>query len=162
MKKLAYFILGLGLGFLACKFLFQTESPKETEEVTIVKPKGVISPARAMTLDKNFNERHEAMSNVIGKPDNRSSWYSFEDMENYLAYTKNQTDSLGYSIDGIRIYFAAYGDKEYSTLFLVPTGTKKTAKGQNNFLPPTSGDIPGAGVLNDGSDGHPPSANYPQ
>ena len=163
MKQLAYFIIGLGLGFLACKFLFQDSTPREdVQEVVFVKPKGVIDSKRAMEYDKFFNERHALISDAIGKPDNRSSWYALQDIKDYLAYAENQTTELKYSMDGIRIYLGSHGNKEYTTMFLVPTGIPAESLLKNNFMPPTSGDIPGGDVLNDGGVGHPPSANYPQ
>jgi len=169
MKQLAYFIIGLGIGFFACKFLFQTEETKgDTQEATqvITKPEGVISPSRAKELDKNFNERHSLISNAIGKQDNRSSWYSLTDIENYLAYAKQQTGELGYTMDGIRIYVGSHGEKDFTTMFIVPTGNEKIQKGSllpaNILLLAGSSDIDDGDGLNDGGIGEPPSANYPQ
>lgn len=166
MKQLAYFIIGLGIGFLACKFLLQTEETKGEIEVIITKPKGVIPPLKAKELDKHFNKRHSLISDEIGKKDNRSSWYSLADIKNYLAYAKQQTGELGYTMDGIRIYVGAYGDNDFTTMFLVPTGNEKIQKGSllptNMLLQKGSSDISDGDVLNMGGNGGPPSANYPQ
>ncbi len=160
MKKLAYFIIGLGIGFLACKFLFNQSLTYDTME--IIKPKGVKTPEQARELDQNYNQRHALISKDLGIEDNRSSWYSLEDVENYLIYAKNQADTLGYKLDGIRIYEGAHSERGLTTMFLVPTGTPNKSATTNNFMPPSSGDIPEGDVLNDGSNGNPPSANYPQ
>ncbi len=160
MKKLAYFIIGLGIGFLACKFLFNQSLTNDTME--IIKPKGVITPEEAKELDQNYNQRHALISKDLGIEDNRSSWYSLKDIQDYLIYAEDQANTLGYKMDGIRIYEGAHGEKGLTTMFLVPTGVPADNMMKNNFLPPTSNDILGGNGLNDGGDGHPPSANYPQ
>jgi len=82
-------------------------------------------------------------------------------MKDYLAYAENQAGELKYKMDGIRIYLGSHGEDGLTTMFLVPTGVPNIT-GANNFLPPTSRDIPGGNPLNDGGIGDPPSANYPQ
>ncbi len=167
MKQLAYFIIGLGIGFLACKYLFQTEDIiGDMEEIEIVKPKGVIPPERAKELDQNFNERHALINKELGIDDNRSSWYSLTDIKDYLDYAENQSKDLRATMDGIRIYVGAYEDKGLTTMFLVPTSSTKIQKGSSlpfgMFTQGGSRDIKGADVLNMGGAGYPPSANYPQ
>ena len=50
-------------------------------------PRGVITPAEAKTLDQAFDSRHQLISNsIVKRPDNRSSWYSLQDMRDYLDY----------------------------------------------------------------------------
>lgn len=164
MKKLAYLFIGLLIGFLACKYLFNQSLTDNN--MGIIKPRGVISPKKAKELDQNFNARHAVISKEIGVADNRSSWYSLEDLENYLAYAKNQADSLGYKMDGIRVYAGAHGEKGLTTMFLVPTSNSKIQKGSTSpfgiMTQGGSGDIGGADPLNGGGDGNPPSHNYPQ
>ncbi|HLT33394.1 MAG TPA: hypothetical protein VKZ98_06350 [Aquaticitalea sp.] len=74
-------------------------------------------------------------------------------------------------MDGVRIYFAAYGENEtngmtgQATVFMVPTGVPTTAEASVLYfmLPPNDGgDILGAPGLNRGGEGDPPGANYPQ
>lgn len=166
MKQLAYFIIGLIVGLLVCKFFFQTENIKEVTEEVIIKPKGIISPTKAIKLDKNFNKRHALIKKELGIDDNRSSWYSLTDIKNYLVYAENQAKDLGATMDGIRIYLGAYEDNALTTMFLVPTSRTKIQKGGSSilemFAQGESSDLKGADVLNDGGAGHPPSANYPQ
>ncbi len=104
---------------------------------------------------------------MAGRPDNRSSWWSLEDIKNYLTYAENQADSLGYTLDGIRIYLGVYagnapnGKADYSTVFWVPTGKK--SKSEGNFLNISmfdGGNIPGGDPLNDGSNGNPLGGGY--
>ena len=161
MKKLTYLLLGLLIGFFACKYLFNQSLTNDTME--IIKPKGVITPEQAKQLDQNYNQRHALISKDLGLDDNRSSWYSIEDLENYLVYAKNQADTLGYKLDGIRIYEGAHGERGLTTMFLVPTGIPSENPNVKNLVArATAGDIPGGDALNDGNDGNPPSANYPQ
>lgn len=126
-------------------------------------PKGLISPKEAKSLNDAYTTRCELVSkNITKRPDNRSSWYALEDIENFLTYAKAQAKELGYEMDGIRIYCGAYpeenGQAGYSTSFIVPTSSNKIGEeggGESN-------DVPGANGLNHGGNGVPPSANYPQ
>jgi len=137
----------------------------------IIEPKGLISPERAKELDANWTKiRVKPIQNAIGKLDNRSVKFSLEDMRNYLDYAENQTKELGYTMDGVRIYFGAYDEYEtngkagQATVFLVPTGTRNLSEA-NMFgfmVQGVGGDIPGGSGLNDGEVGDPPQANYPQ
>ena len=167
MKKLVFLLFGIVIGAGVSYFYFNGQEATLEEE--IVKPKGVISPEEAKTLDQAFNSRHALISDsIVKKPDNRSSWYSLEDMKNYLKYAENQSRELGYTMDGVRLYLGAYPSTPknvgYTTMFLVPTGTKSISQGSmlNLTLQGGGGDIPGALGLNGGNDGEPPNANYPQ
>lgn len=157
MKQFAYLILGLIIGYFAHIILTSNESI-EMEASLIIKPKGVITSKEAIALDKNFDSRHELISDsIVGKKDNRSSWYSLEDIENYLKYTQHLSDSLGYKMDGIRIYLGSHEPKDFTTMFIVPTGLES-----GGMLPQKSSDLTDLGGLNGGTNGYPPSANYPQ
>lgn len=126
-------------------------------------PKGLITPKEAKALNDAYTLRCELVSKDITKrPDNRSSWYSLEEIENFLAYAKAQAKELGHEMDGVRIYCGAYPEEKgvagYSTSFIVPTsssnGEEKGGGGSN--------DIQGADGLNFGQNGTPPGGNYPQ
>ena len=126
-------------------------------------PKGLISPKQAKILNDAYTSRCELVSRDITKrPDNRSTWYSLEEIENFLSYAKAQAKELGYEMDGIRIYCGAYPEENrqagYSTSFIVPTASDKIAKEGDG----ESHDIQGANGLNFGQGGDPPAANYPQ
>ena len=126
-------------------------------------PKGLISPKQAKVLNDAYTARCELVSRDITKrPDNRSSWYSLEDIRTFLDLAEAQAKELGYEMDGIRIYCGAYPDENgevgYSTSFIVPTSSNKIGEeggGESN-------DVPGANGLNHGGNGVPPGANYPQ
>lgn len=124
-------------------------------------PKGLISPAEAKTMNDAYTSRCELISkDILKRPDNRSSWYSLEEIENFLTYAKAQAQDLGLEMDGIRIYCGAYpeenGETGYSTTFIVPTSPQTKDGGDNSH------DIKGANGLNRSTTGFPPGANYPQ
>ena len=127
------------------------------------KPKGIISPKEAKQLNDAFNTRCELISkDIVKRPDNRSSWWSLEDIRGYLDYAEKQAKELGHEMNGIRVYCGAHpevkGKVGYSTSFIVPTAEiidGKDGGGKN-------GDIPDAEALNRGQDGWPPNASYPQ
>jgi hypothetical protein len=169
MKKFMLLLLGFILGALAMYFYCCAD----IKEAALVKPSGLITPAQAKALDANWTAtRKRAVDSAAGRPDNRSSWWSLEDIQNYLAYAENQADSLGYEMNGIRVYLGVYpgnapnGKADYTTMFIVPTG-KKLHSGSNfnlfNFSTLAGGgDIPGGDGINDGGNGYPPDASYPQ
>ncbi|UAB75316.1 hypothetical protein [Mesoflavibacter sp. SCSIO 43206] len=117
------------------------------------KPQGIISAQEAQTLNDNWtNLRAKANEAAAGQPDNRSSWYSLDDMQNFLDYIKEKNDN----VNGVRFYLGVETTKEdpkgMTTIFMVPTEEKD---GKNI-------DIEGAEVMDRGLRGDPPPANYPQ
>jgi len=129
----------------------------------MAKIKGLISPKEAKQLNDAFTERCELISkNITKRPDNRSSWFSLEDIKAYLEYAENQAKELGHEMNGIRIYNGAYPTTKegvgYSTSFIVPTARIIDGKDSGGG----NGDIPDGDGLNDAQQGWPPNANYPQ
>ncbi|WP_336128854.1 hypothetical protein [Mesoflavibacter sp. CH_XMU1422-2] len=117
------------------------------------KPQGIISAQEAQTLNDNWtNLRAKANEAAVGQPDNRSSWYSLDDMQNFLDYIKENSDN----VNGVRFYLGVEITKEdlkgMTTIFMVPTEEKD---GKNI-------DIEGAEGMDRGLRGDPPPANYPQ
>lgn len=164
MKKASYVLIGIIIGALATYF-FCPRLPENSND-KIVKPKGLITPAEAKELNYNWTKtRKKAVDSAAGKVDDRSSSWSLSDIENYLAYAKNQSDSLGYDMTGIRVYLGVYpgnapnGKADYTTMFIVPTGKKSVSEASimDIMLPPPTSDLP-VNPLNDGSgsgDGYP-------
>ncbi|MCO4822397.1 MAG: hypothetical protein KC469_10035 [Flavobacteriaceae bacterium] len=127
------------------------------------KPKGIITPEEAKKLNDAFTARCELIGrDILKRPDNRSTWFSLEDIRAYLDYAENQAKENGYEMNGIRIYNGAYptveGKLGYSTSFIVPTKKIDEEKdgGDGNA------DIPDLEALNWGGTGWPPNASYPQ
>ncbi len=171
MKKFALLILGIILGALAMYF-YTNGTEGEPKALAIIKPKGVITPSEAKVLNDNWTkERSDLLfDSIAGRPDNRSAWWSVEDIQNYISYAENQTGELGYEMDGLRMYFGVYpksapdGRANYSTIFMVPTGKKRKSEGavfSINLLQGGGGDdIDGGDPLNKGHDGIPPGSGY--
>lgn len=169
MKKFVLLLFGFILGALAMYFYCCVDIQK----TVIEKPIGLITPTQAKALDANWTKsRKRAVDSAVGRPDNRSSWWSLEDIQNYLAFAENQADSLGYKMNGIRVYLGVYpgnapnGKADYTTMFMVPTGKKSNTEANFNFLNyfmlAGGSDIQGADGFNGGEPGNPPSSNYPQ
>jgi hypothetical protein len=167
MKKLSYIILGIGIGALATYYFCPRTIENKESEIKIVKPKGVITPLQAKGLNENWTTERKQANDLAAKihgrvVDNRSAWWSLEDVNNYLLYSKTQSDSLGYDMTGIRVYLGVYGKnagpatKDLTTMFLVPTG--KSSKASSFMFPPSIGDLP-VNPLNDGQGGQ---GGYPQ
>ncbi len=87
------------------------------------------------TVIKNYKqERWVHNSKRLGKEDSLSVWYSIEELEEFIAKSKDQ------GADGIKMYFGAY-DKDYKeqplyagrqTIALVATRQKETPTGLTN------------------------------
>lgn len=141
-------------------------------------PKGLITPLEAKKLNQQFvKTRSEELNKIIEKLDNKpnkqdslSSWFSLEELENYIAYVKQEGGKKGIDIDGLRVYFGAYeknlknpAKNNYSTIFFVPTTPKKQFKSKNTIKAiEGSSDTESIDGLNLGTLGDPPSATYPQ
>ncbi len=78
------------------------------------------------------HERWKYNSERIGKEDSLSSWYSIEELENFISTCKKHGG------DGVRIYFGAYpedfqANPQYAgrqTLVFVGTKRKETERGE--------------------------------
>lgn len=182
MKNFLLFLTGLILGFLVCYFINrddhiadEVEVVEETDMVVeepenqerFAKPGGLVTPDQMKILSENYNDRHAAVERVFGKEDNRSSWYSIDDIKSYLVYADSSASAKGYEMDGLRLYIGAKGDaknKGMVTLFISPTGKRITGEGSFlfNSYQGGSGDITDIDGLDDGSGGIPPSTGYPQ
>lgn len=161
MKNLIYTILGVIIGALLT-YYFCPRELKADESEKIVKPKGVISVEQAKKLNANWTlNRKAAVDSAAQKQgrneDDRSTYWSLDDIENYLGYAKNQADSLGYQMTGIRVYLGVYGKnagqtkKDLTTMFIVPTGKKSKASSFN--FRGNDEDIPEGEPLNNGDGG---------
>ncbi|MGY0392607.1 hypothetical protein ACW5R3_08645 [Bizionia sp. KMM 8389] len=170
MKNLSLLIIGIIIGALGTYYFCPNSPEDEVLLGSAVKPSGVITAAEAKALDMAFDSRHQLISDsIVNKPDNRSAWWSLEDIQNYLEYAEDQSSELGYKMDGIRLYLGAYpntakGTVGYTTMFFVPTGERVVAEGSSApfKLKRKGGDVPGGDGLNMGGLGEPPSINYPQ
>ncbi|WP_047546743.1 hypothetical protein [Psychroserpens sp. Hel_I_66] len=172
MKNLVLLILGFLLGALAMYFYCQKDKDS-LEGMNPLVPRGIINPDQIKTLTQAYNSRYDSINATVFKDvkggDNRSSWYSLEDVRNYLTIAEQQAKDLKYNMDGVRLYLGAQpmvGDTPgYTTLLFVPTGTPMGSEGNLlNFTLQGGGgrDIPGGPGLDMGNGGDPPSSNYPQ
>ena len=172
MKNLGPLIIGIILGALAMYFYCSTDKMEaESESSTATVPKGIITSKEAKVLDEAFNLKHRIINDSLFKKssdggDNRSSWWSIEEIQNYINHAENQTGQLGYTMDGLRVYLGSYpganGETGLTTMFFVPTGYKNKSNGSILPMQGGGGDVPGGDGLNRGHQGDPPSSNYPQ
>lgn len=164
MKKLLLLLLGFAIGFLVAYFCYCNQTNLDN----MATPKGIIKSSDAKILDQAFDSRHQLISDsIVGRPDNRSAWWSIDDIEAYIKHARAQATTLGYDLNGIRVYLGAYPDVSkdvgYTTMFLAPTGVPSVSEGSSaNLKAANNGDVPGGDVLNSGEAGDPPAANYPQ
>jgi len=133
------------------------------------KPNNLITKERAIELCKAHDTKHAAISRAINAQDNRSTWYSLEELKEYIAYIEAQGREKGYNVEGIRFYVGSYpendrvsGKSNSTTIFLAPTGTKANQrKAMTVSQESSSPDITEIDPLNMGQTGWPPHASYP-
>ncbi len=109
--------------------------------VKIKPPKQVIDYEYADALEEEYKRtRYDTILKYLKiKKDARDFWFDLKELKKYIAYVEQEADSLGYKKLGIRIYNGVYpknkkfADPGISTVFLVPTGIKRTSKA--SFLP---------------------------
>jgi hypothetical protein len=104
-----------------------------TQQKKSVRTGSDASSGQVANLIREYKKtRWSQNSERIGKPDSLSSWYSIEEMENFIVFAKSKGG------DGIRFYFAAYPEDytskpEYSgrqTLAMIATRSKITESGE--------------------------------
>ena len=182
MKKLVPIIIGIIIGavsmyFFAPKPMGKEVKPNVSTSLQAKKkpkaPKDTITCNYAKKLSENWEKNNDiemkSKENANGKKKKmRSVWWSLEEVNEYLAFAKEESTALGYTMTGIRVYLGNYGDtkkgpnkKQRNTMFIVPTGPKNVSKGSSLNISLQSrrrGDIP-APPLNDGTGGE---SGYPQ
>ena len=129
-----------------------------------------ITPTQAKSLNDNFvKTRSKAIDKAIGKKDAISSWFSLEEIKDYIDYVEKEAKDRKITINGIRVYFGAYGKNEdksvkknMSTVFMVPTTPKQGSQQKDGSGDPGGTDVGDMDGLNMGTLGDPPSATYPQ
>jgi hypothetical protein len=137
-----------------------------------------ITSKEAKELNQNFvKTRGKALDKIVetetGKPSKKdaiSSWFSIDDLKEYIAYVEAEGKAKKISINGLRVYFGAYSKndkttdkKALSTVFFVPTTPKAGSLQKDGLLGGDGGsDVEDIDGMNDGQTGNPPSAEYPQ
>lgn len=134
-----------------------------------------ISPKEAIELNQNFvKTKGKALDKIVEKEEKHphekdavSSWFSLDELKEYIAYVEAQGKEKGIEVNGLRIYFGSYSNNEkdadrkgLSTVFFAPTQAKVGVE-QNGELT-DDGDITDINPMNLGQLGQPPSATYPQ
>ena len=88
------------------------------------KPKNCISVEAAKALQKNWNDtRAIDIERAMGSKDVCAVTFNIEQLQEFINYVKDESAKQGIDNPGIRVYFAAYNDKESNkaTVFLNAT-----------------------------------------
>ncbi|GGD97152.1 hypothetical protein [Planktosalinus lacus] len=115
------------------------------------KPIKCITVEEARKLQDNWvSTRAKIIDSNLGIVDSREVHYSIEELEEYLAYVKEESQKQGINTPGIRVYFGAYDDSKsnYATIFMAPTEGETESSNNNYNIEP----------FNFGQSGHPPKA----
>lgn len=152
MKNLLSLLIGLIIGALISYYFFCSSGLTTPPPTTT--PAGIITANEAKQLSDNWANLRKAVNDSVayGGEDNRSSWYSIDDMEYYVNYAKDSLEA-----NGIRLYLGvdtSDGIGGLTTIFMVPTKS-----GARPASPPK--DISTANALDRGTGGTPPGQGYP-
>jgi len=119
-----------------------------------------ISQKDAKKLGQNYLEaKSPAMDGIVGKEDSNAIWFEIQDLENYIAYAKQEAENQGQIINGMRIYLGSYSKDEdnrelagMTTVFISATLEGVNAEANSEDL--------NADAFNFGGIGWPPKRVY--
>jgi len=133
------------------------------------KPNGLISPTQARALNEQFiKSRSKEMDKIVKKltgdkkeQDAYCTWFSIEELESYITYTKEQAALSGKKLTGLNVFSGAYPTEilhpkksNLSTVFFAPT-TETNNLEMEEMGTESDTDLD---VLNKGTVGWPPKA----
>jgi hypothetical protein len=137
-----------------------------------------ITPQEAKKLNQNFIKvKGKALDKIVEKDEKHpnekdaiSSWFSLDELKEYINYVEEKGKEKDITVNGLRIYFGSYSNNEknkdkkgLSTVFLVPTQPKVGSLQKDGVADlEAPSDITDIDGLNYGTSGNPPSAPYPQ
>ena len=137
-----------------------------------------ITPTQAKELNENFVKiKGKALNKIVeteeghsNEKDAISSWFSLDDLKEYIAFVEAEGKAKNITVNGLRIYFGSYAVKDkkeskkgLSTVFIVPTKEKDSSLNKVTATSDViSSDIDDIDGMNFGGMGFPPSATYPQ
>lgn len=131
-------------------FLVTFQIQQLTNILIMSKPAKCIPVSEAKDLFNNWtNTRSTALNRSDGSKDACDFIYSIAELEEFLAYVKQESAKQGIKDPGVRIHFAAYdaANSDKATVFLAPTkGTASNALANYDIEP-----------LNRGNTGWPPN-----
>ncbi len=117
----------------------------------MTKPKNCITVAEAKKLQNNWNTtRAVDIKKAMGSEDVCAVTFNINQLQQFIDYVKAESTIKGIDNPGIRVYFAAYNDKESTkaTVFLNATESDD-GNSANNY---------GVDPLNRTNGGWPPNA----
>lgn len=103
------------------------------------KPSKCITVDEARKLQDNWvDTRAKLIDSNLGKLDSREFYYTIEELENYLAYVKEESKKQGINNPGVRFYFGAYNNSksDYATIFMAPTEGESESPDNNYSIEP--------------------------
>jgi len=129
----------------------------------VQRPQKCITEKEARELHDNWCAKREGhLKKNLGFEDARDFYWTLEELEEYLAYVKQESAQQGIKNPGIRVYLGAYSKekckigKGLATVFLAPTGSRPGGKGKGDGDPENNYQING---FNLSGGGWPPN-NY--
>lgn len=115
------------------------------------RPKNCITVTAAKTLQNNWNTtRAVDIEKAMGTKDVCAVTFNIDQLQEFITYVKTESAKQGIDNPGIRVYFAAYNDKESNKATVFLNATKSDdGNSANNY---------GIDPMNVGTGGWPPNA----
>lgn len=137
-------------------------------KTTINEPKQLITSEFAKQLNQEYiKERANLKAKINGEEDANAVWYSLEELENYINYIKEEGESKGIEVTGIRFYFGVYpknteekGKAGKTTIFLTPTKKNDVDGVMRMVVMEENADATEIEPMNYGTMGNPPKLEY--
>ena len=105
----------------------------------MAKPKKCISVADAKALQANWNNSQaKDIEQGLGTKDVCAVTFNIDQLQEFINYVKDESAKQGIDNPGIRVYFAAYNDKESNkaTVFLNATESDDGNSANNYGIDP--------------------------
>lgn len=110
----------------------ETKQSEQSSNEMFYKPSGVITQDKAKELNDGWTEKNIGKfskgASMKFENDDRSFWWTIEDIKNYLDYSEHIAKENGHELNGLRVYLGAYPNTGKTTLFMVPTIKNPTSK----------------------------------
>ena len=149
----------IAISIMSCK----SEKPEATCDLSVIEDK-LITPDIAKEWAEIYTRtRYDSLTRALGFEDNRTTWYSIEELENYILYAKQEAKKKGITINGFRLHLAVNPDNFYqergplTTIYIAPTKPYRQEGAFFTFQPGGGGEDTDIHALEHGSNGNPPN-----
>ncbi len=164
IQILSLFVIATSM-FLCTSCKPDGKPPKGDIDISVIEKKLISTDSAKAWARRYTDTRYKILTENLGFQDNRTSWYSVEELETYIAYAKREAKKKGFKINGFRLRLAVNPESYYreegplTTIYISPTRPYSQQGSFFAFQPgPGGDDDTGIHALEHGGVGNPPNA----